>query len=156
MAASLIEAAVRDKKLADVVVTLRGGQARIMLALLIRVCSYPHARSSRLIDARSITQFQDQVIAAQGTAKHAGIGRLASICPPLVIRLMTKLALQSNQMPDAIYIHGVALFSYDVVGYGGSADVFRGRWRNGLVALKRLRVFSDPARFEAKRVHIPW
>jgi hypothetical protein len=67
---------------------------------------------------------------------------------------MTKLALQSDQMPDAIHIHGVDLLSHDVVGCGGYADVFRGIWRGRVVALKRLRVFGNAASSGAKMVRM--
>jgi hypothetical protein len=66
---------------------------------------------------------------------------------------MTKLANKSDQLPRALHITGVSDIPGHATCHGGFADVYSGTWKSRKVALKRLRLFSDPdTNLDAKRV----
>ncbi|KAH8080681.1 kinase-like domain-containing protein [Cristinia sonorae] len=56
-------------------------------------------------------------------------------------RLLVRLCLDSGILPPSLLLTGIKCEDTDPVGMGGYADIFRGTYEGGRVALKRLRVF---------------
>lgn len=53
-----------------------------------------------------------------------------------------KLCFVSNVVPQALILKGLVISDKDSIGGGGFADIYKGRYRQVPVALKRLRVFQ--------------
>jgi hypothetical protein len=61
-----------------------------------------------------------------------------------IISLLVKLAAVSQELPPSLFLEGVDLCGVrDPILMGGFADVFRGRYQEHEVAIKRLRVTSS-------------
>ena len=54
-----------------------------------------------------------------------------------------KLTVTHNKLPASFYLKGVRPVGSENVGAGSISDLYRGKWENMDVALKRLRVSSD-------------
>ncbi|TCD63446.1 hypothetical protein EIP91_005387 [Steccherinum ochraceum] len=56
-------------------------------------------------------------------------------------RLLVRLCLDTSILPPSLFLTGIKCEDADPVGMGGYADIFRGTYGAGKVAMKRLRVF---------------
>ncbi|TFK53159.1 kinase-like protein, partial [Heliocybe sulcata] len=66
----------------------------------------------------------------------------------VLIRLLRRV----NHLPESLFLKGVELVRPDPVSGGGFADVFLGRHKDGLVAMKRLRLFQAKTDTESARI----
>jgi hypothetical protein len=66
-------------------------------------------------------------------------------------RVQISLSENCNNLPLSLTLQGVSLLEDNVISGGGFADIFRGSYRNEVVALKRLRIFQPNE--ERQRVH---
>jgi hypothetical protein len=53
--------------------------------------------------------------------------------------MLVKLAVRSNQLPSALFVKDVVLAQHRESLCGGFADVYQGRLREELVAVKKMR-----------------
>lgn len=63
-------------------------------------------------------------------------------------RLLLRLALEYDQLPQGVHVSGVTCACSESVMCGGFADIYKGEHKGKVVALKRLRVFQmmEPSR----------
>lgn len=66
-------------------------------------------------------------------------------------RLIVKISSQFNVLPSPLILDGIELSSPHSVAGGGFADVFKARYFNTDVALKRFRLFAADAHFSQER-----
>ncbi|TCD64694.1 hypothetical protein EIP91_003768 [Steccherinum ochraceum] len=70
------------------------------------------------------------------------------LLPVALKRLTMKLVFQHNDLPATFYLEGVECVDTESRGAGGYADVYYGRWKNKVVALKRLRPATGQSKLD--------
>jgi hypothetical protein len=139
---------MHDETVAEIIYNICDEHADLILGFLLEVRVLRldrHEAPTNLI--RSVSQLVDN------PAEFTCDPKLHSDIRRGVIRLMIKLAHRSNRLPRTLQMAGIRDVTQEPVGQGGFADILRGRWNGSLVALKRLRVFSDlSTRAQVERV----
>lgn len=71
------------------------------------------------------------------------------------IKALRKLAVEAAVLPSNLKIEEVTLIGPYPVAQGGYSDVYQGKWKDKLVAVKRPRFFSSEDKAEGlKKVQI--
>ena len=65
---------------------------------------------------------------------------------------MTKLAMTSGEMPQALFLENVRLEATEPVAHGSFSDIFKGYLGQTVVAVKRLRLVDVVKDVETVRI----
>jgi hypothetical protein len=68
------------------------------------------------------------------------------------IKALRKLAVEAEVLPSGLKIEEVTFTHQDPIAQGGFSDVFQGKWKDMLVAVKRPRIFFDKDNSETLKV----
>ena len=68
---------------------------------------------------------------------------------------MRKLAVEAEVLPSSLKIDEVTFISEHPFGQGGFSDVYQGKWRDKIVAVKQPRFYTSKNPDALKKVHFP-
>lgn len=70
------------------------------------------------------------------------------------IKALRKLAVEAEVLPSSLKLEEVTLIDQHPIAHGGFSDIFRGKWKDKSVAVKRPRFFLAQDNSEMLKVKI--